>query len=393
MKIKATEIFDWNYNSTGETVINIGGARSSKSYSIAQLFTIKLLNESNKKFLILRKTLPSLKISTYKLFVDILSELSLYNPSSHNKTSRIYTHKTNYVHFTGLDDPQKIKSTEWNYIWMEEANEFTWEDFITLKTRMSASANDDKPNQLFMSLNPCDEQSWIRQKLELSADERNKIQVFYSSYKNNPFLTEEYVSLLESLKDEDETFYKIYALGEWVMPENLIYTNWEVTEFNCYNYDEILYGLDFGFNNPTSLVEVKIKDCKYFIRQLIYESKLTNADLIHKMKELKINSSDCIYADSAEAQRIEEISKAGFNIYPAVKSVRDGIDFVKRHKLSIYSSSTDIINEIKQYKWRQDKNGRVLDEPVKFLDHSMDAIRYALYTHQKSNHQLKIAFL
>ena len=149
--------------------------------------------------------------------------------------------------------------------------------------------------------------------------------------------------------------------------------------------------INFASGDPE--FEIKIKDKKHFIRQLIYESKLTNADLICKMKEIKINSSDSIYADSAEMQRIEEISKAGFNIYPAVKSIRDGIDFVKRHKLNIHSSSTDIINEIKQYKWKQDKNGRVLDEPVKFLDHSIDAIRYALYTHQKSNHQLKIAFL
>ncbi|MGH2574925.1 MAG: PBSX family phage terminase large subunit, partial [Ignavibacteria bacterium] len=387
-----------------EIVVNVGGARSSKSYSLAQLFILKLITESKKKFLVVRKTLPALKISTYKLITDLLCEHNLYNPSNHNKSDRIYTHKSNYMYFTGLDDPQKIKSTEWNYIWMEEANEFSWEDFITLKTRLSAHSNDGKFNQLFLSLNPCDEGSWINQKLNShisipksqirNPKSSNGVTFFHSNYLNNPFLSKEYINSLLSLKDEDETFYKIYTLGEWAVPINIIYNNWKCFDkLESYNYDETIYGLDFGFNNPTALVQINFYDGNINIKQKIYETKLTNAELIARLGEVITNKKDCIYADSAEPQRIEEISRAGYNTHPAEKSITGGIDYVKRQKLFIHSSSTDIINEIKKYKWKEDKNGNVLDEPVKFQDHAMDAMRYALYTHCKKNYELKMAFI
>jgi len=52
---------------------------------------------------------------------------------------------------------------------------------------------------------------------------------------------------------------------------------------------------------------------------------------------------------------------------------------VKRHRLHITKESVNIIKEIKSYVWKEDKNGKIIDgEPVKFLDHSMDAIRYVL---------------
>lgn len=335
-----------------------------------------------------------MRISTYKLMTDLMLKYNIYNPSNHNKSGRTYVHKNNFMHFTGLDDPQKIKSTEWNYIWMEEANEFTWDDFITLKTRMSAKSGDGKPNQMFLSLNPCDEQNWVNQRLVHKAD---KVKVFRSNYLNNPFLSDNYISSLLALKDEDETYYKIYTLGEWAVPKNLIYGNWEINdpEYSGLNPDETIYGLDFGFNNPTALIQINYYDGNIYLKQMIYETKLTNEKLIERMNELIGNKKDYIYADCAEPQRIEEILRAGYNIYPADKSVNNGIDFLKRQKLFIHSNSTDLIGELKKYKWKEDKNGKILDEPVKFMDHAVDAVRYGIYSHhiKHSGKHLKIAFI
>lgn len=299
------------------------------------------------------------------------------------------------MHFTGLDDPQKIKSTEWNYVWMEEANEFTWEDFVTLKTRMSAKSADGRPNQMFLSLNPCDEQNWVHQKLVRKVSKVHNVTVFKSNYRNNPFLSKDYIHSLLSLKDEDETFYKIYTLGEWAVPKNLIYNNWEVTDNFPVSFDETIYGLDFGFNNPTVLVQINIHDGNIYLQQLIYGTKLTNEQLITRMDELVENKRDYIYADCAEPQRIEEISRAGFNVYPAEKSVSNGIDYVKRRKLFIHPDGAELIGEIKKYKWKEDKNGNILDQPVKFMDHAMDAMRYGIYSHhvKHSGKDLKLAFI
>ena len=100
------------------------------------------------------------------------------------------------------------------------------------------------------------------------------------------------------------------------------------------------------------------------------------------MKSFVRNKNAEIYADSAEPARIEEITRAGFNVYPAKKEVKNGIDYIKRKKIYIHESCANTIKEIQSYKWKEKKDGEILDEPVKFLDHAMDALRYAVYTHQ-----------
>jgi phage terminase large subunit len=149
------------------------------------------------------------------------------------------------------------------------------------------------------------------------------------------------------------------------------------------NVDEIIYGLDFGFNNPSALMECCLRDQTPFIRELIYESRLTNGQLIDRMNALNLDKDLPYYCDSAEPARIEELQQAGYNAIPADKSVKDGIDYVKRRRLYIDPASTNTLNEIPAYSYRK-KGEQVLDEPVKFRDHAMDAIRYALYTHSKN---------
>ena len=115
----------------------------------------------------------------------------------------------------------------------------------------------------------------------------------------------------------------------------------------------------------------------------MYQTHLTNEDLIRELIRLIPDKKSLIYADSAEPARIEEIHRAGFKIYPADKSVKDGIDFVRRQKIHMLESSINLIDEKRNYKYREDKNGNVLEDVIKFRDHLMDAERYGLYTHFK----------
>ncbi|CAN5558156.1 hypothetical protein BH10BAC5_BH10BAC5_21070 [soil metagenome] len=123
IEIKGTRVFEENMNSTKTVILNEGGARSSKSYSIAQLFIHRLFTERNKKFLICRKHLRSLKISVYRTFNDLLVQYGLYNRLKINKQMLEFTYLDNYLLMTSVDDPVKMQSTEFNYIWMEEAEE------------------------------------------------------------------------------------------------------------------------------------------------------------------------------------------------------------------------------------------------------------------------------
>ena len=388
-RIEVTNVFERIAKSLASIIINIGGARSSKSHSIGQAYVRMFWNQRKKKFLITRKTGPALRLTAYKLILDLLDSYGYYPYLKHDKTHWTISNPFNgsVFEFMSIDNPQKIKSADWNYIWMEEANEFTWEDWIILQTRLS-TPNDDDINRIFLSLNPDDENGWVNQKVILNPIFRNKIEVIHSSYKDNPFLDDTIIDILESLKEQDPNAYRVYALGLWGQISNIIYSAYNVLNEFPKDFDETIYGLDFGFNNPSALIEIGIKDkINHYLTEQLYQTHLTNQQLIDMLKNIipEEKRSCPIYADAAEPARIEEISRAGFNIHSADKDVKAGIDLCKRQKFFTLASNVNLNKERGTYKWRQDKNGNVLDEPVKFMDHIMDAKRYAIYTHAKGN--------
>lgn len=383
-KVQVTRIYERNLCSDKPIVVNVGGARSTKSYSILQLLLQKFVSEPKKTILIARKTLPSLRLTAYSVFISLLKEYGYYPYCTHNKTNRTIEYQSDpkdptsvsTVHFLSIDDPEKIKSTEFNYAFLEEANEFSFNDFFITWTRMSGQTIDEQPNRLFLALNPNDEFSWINQKLH----DWDDVEFVHSTYKDNPFLSDKYRKILTDLEYQDPTLYTIYALGQWAQLPNVIYRNY-VENWGSEIFDEMWYGLDFGFNHPTVLLQMGKRGGELWIKELIYESRLTNSDIIDEMGKLNVDTRSPMYADSAEPARIEEIYRAGYNILPAEKKVDDGIDRVKRYKINVHPESVNMLKEFKTYKWMEDKNGNVLDMPVKFKDDAMDAMRYGVYTH------------
>lgn len=385
-QVPVTIVYDKNARATKPIILNEGGADSSKSYSIAQLLVQKFKNEYNKVFLITRKTLPSLKLTAYKLIIDILKDYGHYSYLKHNKSERTlyYRAHNNFMVFLSIDDPEKIKSMEFNYIWMEEAGEFTWDDYINLLKCRRAKTKLEEPNRIYLSLNPVDELGWINQRLKKQQD----IEVIHSTYKDNPFAQTADIDVLEGLKGQDESYYRIYTLGLYAKLKGMIHEIIELDEFPTLESPITIYGLDFGFANPSVLLklEIDIKLMAIYITELIYESGLTNTDLIDRMKAVVPieDRQDEFYADSAEPARIEEIYQAEFNCLPSdkgKKSVWNGIDFLNRFTLYSLKDNVQTNRDFRAYKRKVDKNGHVLEDPVKFNDHAPNAARYAAYTH------------
>ena len=378
-----------HHSSKKRIIVNVGGARSSKSYSVAQLLVSRFLTCSKRIFIITRKTFPALRATAMNDVIGVLRDWGAYDVIAHNKTDStlVFPQRGNIIRFISIEDPTRIRSMQANDMWLEEANEFTFEDFITLKTRLSSPPTDGLRNQMFLTLNPSDSYGWINQRLvnaaKDEAEDKGDVDVIYSSYKDNPALDADYTRTLEELKDEDETYYKIFALGVWAQSGSIIYSNYDVVPVESFpkTFDNNLGGIDFGFNNPAAAVLVGIKDRVAWIREIVYQSRLTNSALIDRIKEECPGWGQVLWrADEAEPDRIKEFSDAGFKIEAAPKgknSLRDGIDFCKRIKWKISDDSINVVKEARGYKWRE-KDGNTLDEPVKYLDHSMDAIRYAL---------------
>ncbi len=315
----------------------------------------------------------------------IVDELGLWDFIVEEKVHMNWYYNGSMIHFGGLDDPEKVKSSDWNYVWMEEATEFTLADFRMLKLRLREKSLDLRKNRMFLSFNPIDETHWIKEKL-VDDFSQDLIEIV-STYRDNPFLPDDYVRDLQTLEYQDQMYWKIYSEGEWGRLENLIYKNWAAVEWmpEAGQCEHCMFGLDFGYNEPTALVKTLVKGKDIWEKELLYQTKLTNADLIDKLRILipPEERRYTIYADAAEPDRIFEIKQAGFKIKPAQKAILDGIDQVKRYNIHIFSESTNLIKEKKSYSWRSNKNGDSLDIPIDFLNHLMDAERYAIYTHLK----------
>ena len=136
------------------------------------------------------------------------------------------------------------------------------------------------------------------------------------------------------------------------------------------------YGLDFGLVNPSAIVKVIRYDDKFYLEERLYKTNITNKDIIEFFSH---EEKGDIYADPSAKQMIEEIFRAGYNAYEAHRDVKDGIDICQRQQLNIPESSVNLIKEIQSYQWKEDKDGNVLSDPIKFNDHLMDAMRYAVY--------------
>ena len=365
MKIRATEVFDWNYNALNSDkrfIINQGGSRSSKTYSLCQLIIVWCLQNPNKVVSIVRKTFPALRATVMRDFFEVLKDLELYEKANHNMSENIYRFDNgSIVEFFSVDDEQKIRGRKRDIGWCNEANELWFDDFQQLNMRTES--------KLIFDYNPSESSGWL---YELPEAESVLIK---STYKDNPFLPESIKRQIEDLKRTDEALYQIYALGEKAISKSNIYTNWTFIQHRPSKFTQYVYGLDFGFNHPTALIRVYWHEKDIYIEPVIYESYLTTTDLIERFNNLGIDKSVDILADYSRPEIISEMQIAGYNVNNANKVVKKGIDNVKTFGV-MCQDDPRMKREYDNYKWKK-IGDTITDEPVKLFDDAMDAIRYA----------------
>lgn len=366
MDLKSTIVFERNYdalyNNGARFIINEGGSRSSKTYSLCQLIMVYCLQNPNKVVSIIRKTFPALRATAMRDFLEVLKEADIYEKTNHNMSEHIYTFSNgSIVEFFSVDDEQKIRGRKRHVAWCNEANELFLDDFTQLNMRTE--------QKLIFDYNPSDSTSWL---YELPKDESVLIK---STYRDNPFLPDSIKRQIEDLKRTDEALYQIYALGEHAISKANIYSNWTFLPHRPARFTQFVYGLDFGYNHPTALMRVYWHEKDIFIEPVIYESYLTTTNLIDRMASLDIEKELEIIADYARPEIIAEMNNAGYNVLNANKVVKKGIDNIKTFGVFAMADK-NLEKEYANYKWKK-IGDTITDEPVKLFDDAMDAVRYA----------------
>lgn len=414
--------FKITYPDTSRYLIEMGSAGSGKSERAAAKILMRTITEEDHRFICWRKVGKSIRNSTFKLLKDQIQRWKLGKIFDIKETDMTIVNRLNgnEILSIGLDDREKIKSlTSPTGFWIEEITELEEADFNQIDTRLRGYSKNYK--QIIGTFNPISEYHWIKnrffpEEVEQRRKEKGyaylvrdvKIEgkvisvpalMVHSTYKDNPFLDDEYKATLESYAQIDPAYYTIYTKGEWGSIGNLIYPNGFKILSEYPEFEDEIYGLDFGFNNPTAFGRIGIRDQKYYIEELFYERGYTNSMLIEELLKMNIKDGSIVYCDSAEPARIKELNDSFSNhgrcvdFIPADKSVKDGIDCIKSAEIYSKAENVNVNKEVKTYKWKETSDGKVVDgEPVKINDHAMDFIRYAIYTYSLSP-ALKMAFI
>lgn len=362
--------------------VYMGSAGSGKSYTIAQKLIIRCCREKI-KILVCRRYATTLRNSCFALFKDILTKWKItpYVKIKETDMSIEFPNGSKII-MVGLDTEEKLLSlTNISTVWVEEAFEVEMPKIEQLNLRMRGTARNQ---QIILSFNPISKNHWLHSFIEKPPE---SFIFHHSTYKDNPFLSEEYVSALDEMAVRNPQKYRIYGLGEWgVDAEGLVFQNWR-TEY--FNHEEIkgqlMVGLDFGFIHDISAIVGALlveNEGRIYVFSEYGATGRTNKDLAQIITDMGFSKS-VIIADCAEPKSIAEIKAAGIlKIKPCSKgkdSIIHGIQKLQNYEIIIHPSCTGIIEEFENYTYEKDKySGAYINKPIDDYNHYIDALRYSL---------------
>ena len=368
-KIRVNKVYTHLKRSKKKIVVEQGGTRSGKTYNILLWIIFHYCAKyTGQTITIARKTFPAVRSSVMRDFFDILKQHELYNEDLHNKSNSEYVLNGNLVEFVSLDQPQKIRGRKRDLAFLNEANELTFEDWQQIVFRTNG--------RIILDYNPSDSFHWIYDRVI----PRDDADFYQTTYQDNPFLDATIVAEIERLKQTDEHYWRVYGLGERGTNRA------QVFQFSTYQQlppqaKFLSYGLDFGFtNDPSALVACYQWGDNLYFQEVLYSTNLTNQDLSQMFTKFEVGRYEEVFADSSEPKSIEELHRMGFNVKPTAKgadSVNAGIDMLKRYKLHVNGSN--LVKEMENYKWLEDKNGNLLNKPEDKYNHAIDALRYGVW--------------
>ena len=345
-----------------------GGSRSGKTWNILLWIIFSYCyKHKNKTISICRKTLPSLKASVLRDFLEILRHNELYSELYHNKTSNEYWLNGNLIEFFSLDMGSRVRGRKRDLLFVNEANEIDYESWSQLLFRTDGG--------IIIDYNPHDQFHWIYDKVL----ERQDCKLHISTYRDNPFISEVLKREIERLQYTDPEYWRVYGLGLRGQNRSLVF-KFNIIDTIPDDAKFLAYGLDFGFSNdPSSLCATYIKDDDMYVKELLYTTGLTNQDISREFESLGLDRRDEVFADSSEPKSIEELYRMGWNVKGKKKyEINYGIDLVRRYKLHVTKDSTNAIKELESYKFVEDRNGNPTNKPLDANNHFCDSLRYSV---------------
>lgn len=421
MELEYNEIYSYMFETDARVIVLVGGADSGKSYFVGdQYIPYCMMKEEYFRGLMTRKYATSIKDSVFQEIVDGIETDDaehLFRTTVSPMEIKYKKNKKSKALFKGIDDTSKLKSIKGlNLIWIEEAEEINEEEFEDLFLRLRGGGYE----RIILTFNPVDEDHFSNERfclvhmdniyeynqwgepqvwdfmVEDKIDDelvQYKVLVIRTTYHDNAFIPPARKLAIEKLKETNPIRYNIYARGLYGVHGEKILSNWRIADLYkpdeegvilVDTFDNIQYGIDWGFfPDPYRFISmhVDIKHRKIYIFDEINLYEKTNIQTAPLVKEKLHKPNAQITADSSEPKSIKDYRSYGFKMRKAKKgpdSVRFGIQKMKEFEIIIDKRCIGSIKDVKNYRYKKDRHGKVTKEPEDLFNHTPDIIRYIL---------------
>lgn len=344
-----------------------GGSSAGKTIATLLILIDKAQREKGKLTSVVSETMPHLRRGAMRDFLSIMEAHGYYKDECWNKTNFIYTFETgSKIEFFSADSPDKVRGPRRDNLFLNEANNISYETFTQLSIRTNET--------IWIDYNPVVE-FWVQDEIINKGVEHDFLIL---TYLDNEALPETIVKDLESRRG-NTAWWRVYGEGLVGELEGRVYKNWQIIDEIPHGARLERHALDFGFDpDPAVIVDIYYHDGGYILDEVLYQKGLHNSDLAAALKNL---TPKLTIADSAEPKSISEIALYGVAIVPTPKgkdSKKWGISVLQDQQISITKRSVNGINEYRKYMLAQDKEGRFIPGETVGHDDFLDAARYGM---------------
>ena len=375
------KFFPLLYDYSHRWEVYCGSAGSAKSYFITQKLIIRALSEPI-RIMVCRRYGTTLRNTCFSLFKEILKKWQLLPYVKIRESDFTITFDNgSEIIFVGLDDETKLLSlNNIGCIFVEEAYEVPKSIIEQLNLRLRGKTANQ---QIIMAFNPISKDNWLYDFCEVNPPQ--SFLYTHSTYRDNPFLSSEYVATLEEMVIRNPQKARIFVNGEWgVDRELLVFQNWRIEAFDALSLAtkcEARTGLDFGYIDPTALVCTLYDKANktIYVYSEWYKRGAQLDDIAEAIKDKK-QTKVGVWCDSAEPRSIDFLRRNNIAAKPCIKgadSVKARILFLQNNTIIVHPSCENIIRELENFSFIKDKSGAITDKTTHEYSHALDALGYA----------------
>lgn len=348
------------------------GTRTGKTFAMAQMIYLHVLKYQHEPtdIHVVSESMPHMKKGIKHDFFNFLNQHNLEPQWNEDRNDSMYRKGKVKLDFFSVDAPSKQHGSGCDFLFGNEIQNLKYETMFHKYQRTN--------KRCYFDFNPT-HNFWVFKELIENPEFKNDIKVVKSSVFDNKFLSPNVLKTILARAKIDKNYKRVYLDGEIGSVEGLIFPNFKQVNEIPIGAQFLGYGVDFGFNDPMTIIACYKNDNELFFKEIYYE---TGKEITHLINFIRSNKlTGYFFCDSARKDLIQTMKNNGINAIGARKyagSVLDGINLLKGYDLTVTNNSLNLIKEFRNYSYIRTKDNEFLEQAVDDFNHGIDALRYCI---------------